>query len=287
MKLLNYEGTCAEPYVDPATLKAMFKFVTEARALIPGRVRSDLDSDRQWNLEIVQILECIGRAAAATPSGIKQQYSDLPWSRIQRWSPELLERYDATDNDTLWDDVQTTLPALEVELSCIVGDGLRDGITRSLIRSHPHPSGPACVYAWEWFLEGREEGLSKLPVGLRHLVAIQDFDGGIFNGGFGGHLGNRTNDATDQLDESINAALKALRALKLTESLDIATRAIDDWIAKLLEWRTMMNQGEPPDIGAYDTVANLLGDRWHKQQRRMYANIDAYIKAHPDEFVHP
>lgn len=287
MKIVNYVGTCCAPCSEPDALKAMLRYASEAAQFAAGRSRAALDADRQLNLALVRLLECVGEASVETSEFLRCQYSDIAWTRIQGWSRQFLEQYDSIDFDIIWEIIQIDLPPLIAQLSCIVGDGLAQGITESLIQTHPHPSSPACVYSWEYFLEYDAEGLTYLPIGLQKLVAIQDLDGGIGNGGFRGHLGNRTDDTTDTLEESIAASLEALRAFGLTEPLDIATTAINEWLARMPAWRAADQHGQEPDIDAFQEFCEPLDRRWYEQQDAMYTTIDSYMKAHPEQFIHP
>ena len=275
------------PKRDESRFKHMLRHAEEAVQFAADRARSDLDTDRQLNLSLVRLLEIVGEAAARVTPGTQQQHATIPWSQIIGLRNRLIHGYDAVDFDILWDIIQIDLPPLIAQLSCIVGDGLAQGMTESLIRVHPHPSSPACVYSWEYFLEYDAEGLAGLPVGLQRLVAIQDLDGGVQGEGFCGHLGNRTHDETDEVEDSIPSSIDALRALGATEAVEIATAALREWSQRLPEWRTTMQQGKTPDIGSFDAIADPLDHRWYEQTQQMYRTIDAYMKAHPDEFVHP
>jgi len=47
-----------------------------------GRKRSDLDSDRQFNLALVRLLEIIGEAANRVPEDQRARIPEVPWAEI-------------------------------------------------------------------------------------------------------------------------------------------------------------------------------------------------------------
>jgi hypothetical protein len=75
--------------------------------------------------------------------------------------------------------------------------------------------------------------------------------------------------------------------LDLTDALDIATIAINEWLTRMPEWRTAIEHGRQPDIEAFEDFCEPLDRRWYEQQDALYATIDAYMKDRPDEFIHP
>lgn len=287
MNISNYENTCAAPCGDTHTLKAMLQHANEAITFATDRSKSQIQSDRKLSLALVRLLAMIGNAASATPSALQRQYSDIPWSEIAEWPQKFNEHYQTIDFDFVCDILRIDLPPLVQQLSCIVGDGLTNGITRSLIQQHPHPSGPACVYSWEYFLEHDEEGLAELPIGLQRLVAVQKLDGGVGNAGFRAFFGNRTDVTGLNVEASVQHGIDALNEFGASDSARIATTALSEWTARLPQWQSAMERGDDPDFESYETFSWPLDKQWYAQQSAMYAAIDAYIKAHPDEFVHP
>ena len=49
--------------------------------MIQGRVRADLDTQRQLNLALVRLLEVVGEAAARITEETRNTYLDLSWHR--------------------------------------------------------------------------------------------------------------------------------------------------------------------------------------------------------------
>jgi len=47
-----------------------------------GRKRADLDSDRQFSLALVRLLEIIGEAANRVPDDQRARIPDVPWAQI-------------------------------------------------------------------------------------------------------------------------------------------------------------------------------------------------------------
>ena len=51
----------------------------EAVAMVRGRTRADLDTDRQLNLSLVRLLEIFGEAAGLVPAEERARYPDIAW----------------------------------------------------------------------------------------------------------------------------------------------------------------------------------------------------------------
>jgi uncharacterized protein with HEPN domain len=102
-------------------LRHMLSYAREAVAMIQGRVRADLESDRQLNLALVRLLEIVGEAAARVPAEEREKNSQIPWLDIISLRNRLIHGYDTVDFDILWQIVQQDLPSLIQELESIVG----------------------------------------------------------------------------------------------------------------------------------------------------------------------
>jgi len=77
-----------------------------------GRKRSDLDSDRQFNLALVRLLEIVGEAANRVPEEERIRITDIPWPQIVSLRNRLIHGYDEVDFDILWQIVTRDLPHL-------------------------------------------------------------------------------------------------------------------------------------------------------------------------------
>ena len=90
-----------------------------------GRKRSDLDSDRQFNLALVRLLEIIGEAANRVPADQRVGIPEVPWAQIVGLRNRLIHGYDEVDFDILWQIVYHDLPklikALEAPPSAALG----------------------------------------------------------------------------------------------------------------------------------------------------------------------
>lgn len=79
-------------------------------AMIDGKTRADLDSDRKMNLALVRLLEVVGEAASRMPADERSQYPQIPWSQIVALRNRLIHGYDSVDFDVLWQILNQDLP---------------------------------------------------------------------------------------------------------------------------------------------------------------------------------
>jgi uncharacterized protein with HEPN domain len=104
-------------------LRHMLDAAREAAQMAQGKVRADLDADRQLNLSLVRLLEIVGEAASRVPVGERAKYSGIPWVPIVGLRNRLIHGYDNVDFDILWEIVSQDLPPLIRELEKILSSG--------------------------------------------------------------------------------------------------------------------------------------------------------------------
>ncbi len=93
-------------------LRHMLDHAKEAVAMVGGRTRVELDSDRQLNLSLVRLLEIVGEAAGRVPVQERSRHPDIPWPEIIGLRNRLIHGYDSVDFDILWQILSDDLPPL-------------------------------------------------------------------------------------------------------------------------------------------------------------------------------
>jgi len=67
---------------DDIRLRHMLDHAREARSMVQGKSRADLQRDRMLELALVRLIEVVGEAAArVSPDGCNK-YSRIPWPEI-------------------------------------------------------------------------------------------------------------------------------------------------------------------------------------------------------------
>ena len=97
----------------------MLDHAREALAMIQGKERSNLDSNRMLELSLVRLVEIIGEAAARVGTESREKYPSILWLQIVGIRNRLVHGYDAVDLDVLWDTIIDDLPPLIAELEKI------------------------------------------------------------------------------------------------------------------------------------------------------------------------
>jgi uncharacterized protein with HEPN domain len=103
-------------------LRHMLDHAREVLEMARGRVRADLDSDRQLNLALVRLLEIMGEAAARVPQADRDRFPNVPWRDVVDLRNRLIHGYDTVNFDILWAIVQHDLPPLVAELERALGE---------------------------------------------------------------------------------------------------------------------------------------------------------------------
>ncbi len=108
---------------DALSMKHMLYHAREALAMVEGRQRGDLDTDRMLELALTRLIEIIGEAASRVSDQTRRKYPEIPWAEIVGMRHRLIHGYDAVNLDILWDTVQIDLPPLIARLESILGEG--------------------------------------------------------------------------------------------------------------------------------------------------------------------
>jgi uncharacterized protein with HEPN domain len=81
-------------------------------AMVNGRTRGELDTDRQLNLFLVRLLEIVGEAAGRVPAEERARHPEIPWPEIVGLRNRLIHGYDSVDFDILGQILSHDLPPL-------------------------------------------------------------------------------------------------------------------------------------------------------------------------------
>ena len=90
-----------------------------AREAVPfarGRIRGDLDNDRQLVLALVKDIEIVGEAAAQVTESAQTQAPEVPWQEIVAMRNRLVHAYFSVNLDIVWQTVREDLPMLIAKL---------------------------------------------------------------------------------------------------------------------------------------------------------------------------
>jgi uncharacterized protein with HEPN domain len=94
-------------------LRHMLDHAREAVAMVSGKTRRELDTDRKLNLSLVRLLEIVGEAAGRVPAEERVRHTAIAWAEIVGLRDRLIHGYNSVDFDILWQIVSNDLPPLE------------------------------------------------------------------------------------------------------------------------------------------------------------------------------
>ena len=105
---------------DMVRLRHMLETAREAVAMIEGKERSDLRSERMLELSLIRLIEVFGEAAARVTHEGQAKYPSIPWHQVVGMRNRLIHGYDQVDLHILWDTIEIDLPPLITELEKIL-----------------------------------------------------------------------------------------------------------------------------------------------------------------------
>lgn len=95
---------------DPSLwLADMASFAAEALALMAGRRRQDLETDRALELQLTLLVLRVGEAASHVAPATQAAIA-LPWRDLIAMRNRLVHAYFEVDHDLLWQEGEDTLP---------------------------------------------------------------------------------------------------------------------------------------------------------------------------------
>jgi len=97
---------------DASRIQHIREAALEARDLMQGATRSELDTDRKLSLAVVRLLEIIGEAANGISLSYQQSHPELPWTGMISMRNRLIHGYFDVNLDIVWKTVQEDLPYL-------------------------------------------------------------------------------------------------------------------------------------------------------------------------------
>ena len=116
----------------------MQDYAIEARDLVAGCSRSDLDDDRTFYLAVSKLAELVGETSRRVPDDFRARYPQIPWGQISGFRNVLVHQYERIDFDEFWDILQYEIPPLIEALEAILAqEGCRDEGARPLGHDHP------------------------------------------------------------------------------------------------------------------------------------------------------
>jgi len=106
---------------DPSiTLRQIIECLAQAREIVAGKKREDLDQDTMFRLAAERAVEVIGEAASRLPESFREEHPELPWHRVIGMRNWLAHGYDAVDLDVLWDVLSQRLDELEEMIRAVI-----------------------------------------------------------------------------------------------------------------------------------------------------------------------
>jgi uncharacterized protein with HEPN domain len=77
-------------------------------------------SDEMVQVWVIHHLEIVGEAVSRLSQDIRQEYPDVPWSRIVAMRNILVHHYFSVDSRQVWNTVVTDLPTLKGVIETII-----------------------------------------------------------------------------------------------------------------------------------------------------------------------
>jgi uncharacterized protein with HEPN domain len=97
----------------------------EAQVIVADKTRADYDTNRVFQLAVLNLIQTIGEAATRVSQGTRARHPNIPWKEIIGMRNILVHRYDVINHDVVWDTVTKGIPALIRELETMLPPEMR------------------------------------------------------------------------------------------------------------------------------------------------------------------
>jgi uncharacterized protein with HEPN domain len=88
---------------DTVPMRHMLDHAREVVAMVSGRTRRDLDTDRMFQLAPSRLLEIIGEAAGRVTLVGRERYDGIPWADIVSTRDRIVHGYEIMNLDVIWE----------------------------------------------------------------------------------------------------------------------------------------------------------------------------------------
>lgn len=90
----------------------MLDHAQEACALVQGRTREEVRSDRILQLALTRLVEIVGEVAGRVSPATQTRFPRVPWRAAIATRHRITHGYDVVDYDILWDTIHDDFPPL-------------------------------------------------------------------------------------------------------------------------------------------------------------------------------
>jgi uncharacterized protein with HEPN domain len=97
---------------DSVPMRHMLERAREAVAMVTGRSRADLDSDRILQLALTQLVKFVGEAADRVSKEGQMRYPEVPWHDAIAARNRVIHGYHSVDYNIVWRTVTEQFPLL-------------------------------------------------------------------------------------------------------------------------------------------------------------------------------
>jgi uncharacterized protein with HEPN domain len=101
---------------DTVYLRHMQDYARDALAMIEGRSRADVETDRTLRYALLHVTCIMGEAAGRVSVDTRSVWPQIPWRPIIGMRNRLIHGYDIVDMDVLWSTVVDDFPPLLASL---------------------------------------------------------------------------------------------------------------------------------------------------------------------------
>ena len=100
-------------------LRDMECFCSRVLRYTEGLSAEQFATNELVNDAVLRNLELLGEAAKQIPDAVRHRHPEVPWRRIAGLRDVLAHAYFGLEDDTIWQIVSSSVPALSVQLSAV------------------------------------------------------------------------------------------------------------------------------------------------------------------------
>ena len=105
-----------------ARLSDILRCIVNIQSFTSGMIYDDFVNNAITIRAVAFELITMGEAARAVPKTIQEQYSDIPWGKMQDIRNVIVHEYYRMDEEIIWETIRDDLPSLKGQIEQIISN---------------------------------------------------------------------------------------------------------------------------------------------------------------------